>query len=395
MMRAFPGVRTAWRPDGLVASLRPLDEAAPWIAAWRALSARAFVENVFYEPDYGFSAQAAFGAGIGVLMVGDRPPEEPGLRLLAVWPCRIVRRWGVPLPVLMGWTHGFSIFGAPLLDRDDPDGALAALLDAPRCLRLPRRLMMPYLPLDGPFAALLAREQAKEQVLRGGRREAFWAHDRGFLDLAACDEPARETYLAGHLSRSKASQLDRFARRLAREGPVAFETIREPAALAEALDDYIALEDSGWKGRAGTAVARRPPEAEFLRRLVARYGARGQVRIDRLRREGTTLAASIGLRTDATLWYFKVSYCEDEARNSPGAQLVRRVTQDLLADPSLAAADSCAPPGFSMIDSFWAERRSLAHTLVEAGGGDPLFPLAVRLERARAWAAGVRKRLRR
>ena len=99
---------------------------------------------------------------------------------------------------------------------------------------------------------------------------------------------------------------------------------------------------------------------------------------------------SLAIETGSTLWYLKISYDESEAKNSPGAQLVERVTRSLLADPHITAADSCAPPDFTLIETFWAERRRLAHRLIEVAPGDRLFPLAVRLEGLRAQASRVR-----
>ncbi|GJE26962.1 GNAT family N-acetyltransferase [Methylobacterium organophilum] len=384
-MSASPS-RTVRRPDGLVVALRRLDEAGPFLPAWRALAENALVDNLFFEPDFALAAAPAFGEGVELLLVADRPPEAPGCRLLALWPCRIVRRWGLPLPVLMGWSHGFAIFGAPLLDAAAAPAALAALLDAPRPLGLPRRMMMPYLPLDGPLAALVEAHRARH----GLRRADHWAHARGWLDLGV------DARGEASLSPRRTRQLDRLRRRLA---PACFETVTDRDALGPALDDYIALETAGWKGRAGTALGQHPAEARFLHALVAAYGARGAVRIDRLRRgegkDGKSLAASLAIRTGGTLWYLKISHDEAEARNSPGVQLVREVTRSLRADARLAGADSCAPPGFRMIESAWEGRRPLAHALIEAGGGDPLFPLAARLESLRALVARARLRWRR
>ncbi|GEO98650.1 GNAT family N-acetyltransferase [Methylobacterium haplocladii] len=373
-------------PDGLVVSVRPLGATAPMLEAWRTLGRDSLVENLFFEADFAMAAAEAFGAGIRILSVSDRPPEEPGARLLALWPCRIVRRWGIPLPALMGWTHGFSIFGAPLLARDDAERGLRALLDAPRCLGLPRRLLMPYLPLDGPFAALLDRILAET----GQRRADFWAHERGFLDVSGSKASARESYLAAHVSPRKMSQLARCLRRMSAGGAVEYQIVRDPADLADALADYVALEAAGWKGRAGTAIGQRPAEAEFLSRLIASYGANGRVRFDRLRRDGCSLASSLALESASTFWFLKISHDETEAKNSPGAQLVERVTRSLLADRRIKTADSCAPPNFPLIKTFWSERRRLAHGLIEAGGGDPLFRVAAGLEGLRAQASRVR-----
>ncbi|MCE4222481.1 GNAT family N-acetyltransferase [Methylobacterium sp. C25] len=372
--------------EGLVVAALPLDAGSPLLPAWRDLARDPLVENLFFEPEFALAAAHAFGGGIRLLTVSDRPPEAPGARLLALWPCRVVRRWGVPIPALMGWTHGFSIFGAPLLAKSEAAPALRALLDAPRHLGLPRRLLMPYLPLDGPFAALL-----DDVLARSGRRRAdFWAHERGFLAPAVGRDGTRDAYLDAHLSERKARQLARLFRRISADASVEHEIVREPGRLAEALDDYIALESAGWKGQAGTAVAKRPNEAAFLAGLVRSYGTDRRIRFDRLRRDGRSLAVSLSLETASTFWFLKIAHDETEAKNSPGALLVERVTRSLLADPRIAAADSCAPPNFPLIETFWSERRRLAHGLIEAGGGDRLFRPAVALEGLRAQAARVR-----
>ncbi|MFD0937664.1 hypothetical protein ACFQ12_21090, partial [Methylobacterium trifolii] len=76
---------TARLPNGLVAALRPLTSDTPWIEPWRALGVSALVANPFYEADYAVSAAPAFGAGVRLLVVADRLPEEPGARLAALW----------------------------------------------------------------------------------------------------------------------------------------------------------------------------------------------------------------------------------------------------------------------------------------------------------------------
>lgn len=76
-------------PGGFVAAVRPLDPRAPWIPAWRALGAASLIRNPFYEAGYALAARDAFGAGVRLLLVADRPPEAPGARLVAVWPFRL------------------------------------------------------------------------------------------------------------------------------------------------------------------------------------------------------------------------------------------------------------------------------------------------------------------
>ncbi|MDP4021738.1 GNAT family N-acetyltransferase [Methylobacterium sp. NEAU 140] len=376
------GAAHAPLPGGAVAAVRPLDPGAPWIPAWRALGRAAAIPNPFYEAGCALAARAAFGAGVRLLLVADRPPEESGARIVAAWPFRRDRRrWGLPLPLLMGWTHGYGPFGAPLLDAAAPERALAALLAAPRALGLPPRLLMPNAPADGPLPALLDR--------LGARRAAYWPHARGMLDLEGLTPAARAGYL-GHLSGKRRRKLRLARERLEAGGPVTLEILDAPEAFGAALDDHVALEAAGWKGRAGTGLGQRPEEAAFLRALAADLGAEGRMRIARLRRGDRTLASAIVPLTGSEGWVLKIAHDETEPEAAPGVQLVHRLTEAALADPAWARIDSCAPPDFALGTTFWTGRRDIAHLLVEAGR-DPLFPVAAALERARERVARARR----
>jgi len=371
-------------PNGLTAAVRPLDPDAAWIPAWRVLGAQSLIRNPFYEAGYALAAQKAFGVGVRLLLVADRPPEVRGARLLAAWPFRLSwRRWGLPLPLLMGWTHGYGPFGAPLLDGADPEAALAALLAAPRALGLPPRLFLPNAPADGSFVDLLAAH--------GVRQAACWPHERGLLDVTGRSVQARKTYL-DHLSGKRRRKLRLARQRLEAVGPVALEILDAPAALDGALDDHVALEAAGWKGRAGTGLGQRPGEVAFLRAVLADLGAEGRVRVARLRRDDRILASAILPLTGPEAWVLKIAHDEADPEAAPGVQLVHRLTEAVLAGRDLDRIDridSCAPPDFALGSTFWTERRPIAHLLIEAGR-DPLFPLARTLERARERVARAR-----
>jgi hypothetical protein len=127
----------------------------------------------------------------------------------------------------------------------------------------------------------------------------------------------------------------------------------------------------------------------MMREAILAFGRRGEVRIDRLRRDGRTLAAVVSFVTRGQLWSLKISYDASAAKHSPGALAFHQLTQDIVADPAITTADSCAPPNYTLPETFWSERLALAHILVETKGGDPLFRLAAWLEHTRA-AANVR-----
>ena len=64
----------------------------------------------------------------------------------------------------------------------------------------------------------------------------------------------RAGYLDHAIPHKKRKELRRQRKRLADTGTLTSTTIADPAALTAALLDFLALEASGWKGRAGTAA---------------------------------------------------------------------------------------------------------------------------------------------
>jgi CelD/BcsL family acetyltransferase involved in cellulose biosynthesis len=379
-VRRGPHHATARLPGGLVAALRPLDPDAPWVAAWTALGPRSLVANPFYEAACALASRRAFGAGIRLLIVADRPPEEPGARLLAVWPHRRVKRWGLPLAVLLGWTHGYAPVGVPLLDRDRASDALAALLAAPRALGEPARMLLPNAPTEGVFADLLAATRL--------RQASYWRIDRGYLDPSALPPETRAAYL-DHLSGNRKRRLRKARRRLDGDGTVTFDLLADPAVLLAAVDAHVALEGATWKARAGTSLVQRPDEADLLRGAVAGLAREDRVRIARLRRGDELLASMILPVVNGEAFVLKVASDDRDAAAATGVQLVHRLTEAVVAGCAITKIDSCAPPDFPLATLFWTERKPVVHLLLEAGH-DPFFPVAERMERVRAWAARTR-----
>jgi CelD/BcsL family acetyltransferase involved in cellulose biosynthesis len=381
---------------GTIASLfrvewRPLADLASVAAEWRALAARALEPNVFYEPAFALAAAPAFGRDVGAGLVWSSGVPR---RLVGVFPARIERhRYGIALPVLVGWTHPFAPLGTPLVDREFAAAVIAAWFDhLASHPELPSLVLMPYFPVQGPIA------EALDGVLaaRGGKAVAFARHQRALL----APEDARAGYLDRVLGHKKRKELRRQRKRLGDTGVVTRASASDPVAVADALGDFLRLEAGGWKGRAGTAASADGDIAKFLATAVGELAGEGKAQIDRLSVGARAVAAMVVLRSGATAWCWKIAYDESFARASPGVQLLTDVTQTLLDDPAIACADSCATEGHPMIDHVWRERLVLAERLMSVGpGGSFAFALACKLEALRhtlvAAAKAARNLLRR
>ena len=252
---------------------RPLADLAEIAAEWQSLAARALAPNVFYEPAFALAAAPVFGADVAAGLVWSR--VSPAC-LLGFFPVRIERRrYGFPLPVLVGWTHPYGPLGTPLIDREAGAAVLSAWLDhlAGRT-DLPHVLLMPYLPVDGPVA------QAFEVALaqRNGESIALDSHQRALLAPTG----TREHYLDHAMGAKKRKELRRQRKRLAEADALVSSTVRDPAGMGAALGDFLALEAAGWKGRAGTAASAQDSIRGFMDKAVAGLAREGKARIDLL-----------------------------------------------------------------------------------------------------------------
>src|SRR6185369_7572022 len=133
-----------------------------------------------------------------------------------------------------------------------------------------------------------------------------------------------------HIAHKKLKELRRQRRRMDEKGAVTFVSAHDPAQIAPALADYLMLEASGWKGRAGTAARQNPGVLHFMQSAIAALAAEGRVRIDRLTRGAMPLAAAITLAAGGRAWFWKIAYDEAHASFSPGVQLSLDVTKSLV-----------------------------------------------------------------
>jgi CelD/BcsL family acetyltransferase involved in cellulose biosynthesis len=368
----------------LTVERRPLAALGDIVEPWRELAARAAEPNVFYDPDFALAAAPALGRGVEAMLVWSADPPR---RLLGLFPFTISRRrYGLKLPLLIGWTHRFAPLGTPLVDRDACADVVAAFLDhAAGDEALPKRLLLPLLNETGPVARALQSALAES----GDVCAAFGRHCRAVLQPGG----DREGYIERAIGPKRRKELRRQRRRLAEIGPLSFALASVPDEVAAALQDFLALEAGGWKGRAGTAAAQEADQRRFVEAAIGALATRGAVHVARLCCGSRPIACVLTLKSANAAWSWKVAYDENFAPFSPGVQAFIELTEVLLADDELACVDSCAIADHPMIDHLWHERLSLGDWLIDLRG-DTAFALACRLEAARRRLHALARQLR-
>jgi hypothetical protein len=264
------------------------------------------------------------------------------------------RAYRIPLPALVS-AHPYGTLCTPPLDRDLADAAVAQLMQQARRAGA-HALILRDMSLDG--AVMKAFTNALRQD--GMRPRVLQSYQRAELDATRdADELLRDA-----LGAKKLKELRRQRHRLAEHGAVQFDVARSPDAVGAAVETFLALEASGWKGARGTALAQNDGDAGFVRRATIALAASGQCEIVTLRAGDTAVAAGIVLRHQDRAFFFKLGVDERFSKFSPGVQLTLELTRHLCADPTIATADSTASPDHPMINPIWRGRLAIGDVLI-------------------------------
>jgi CelD/BcsL family acetyltransferase involved in cellulose biosynthesis len=339
--------------------------AAVAVSQWRALAERANEPNGYYLPDWALAVNASARGRTGVSAFSAWSDAAPGCvaRLIGLMPViSMWRAYRIPLPALVS-AHPYGTLCMPLLDRDGADDAATRLIGAARQAGA-HALILREVSLDG------AAMKAFAEVLRqqGLRPRVLQSHLRACLDATR----DAETLLHEALGAKKLKELRRQRHRLAEHGALRFEVARAPAEIALALETFLRLEASGWKGKRGTALIQDDGDAGFVRRAAVALAETGQCEIVTLRAGDTPVAAAIVLRHQDRAFYFKLGIDERFAKFSPGVQLTLDLTRHLCADPAIATADSTASADHPMINPIWRGRFAIGDVLIPLRKNDPV-----------------------
>lgn len=316
-------------------------------AAWRELGQRSVEPNPFYEPDCLIPAaqHQSFGDEIDIVVATD------GDRFYGVLPIRRVKRWrGMRYPMVTTQVRRMTYLGTPLVDAARGIEAVKAILGVLVDQRKEgkSRVLVIQEQTDGPTAALF-REAATELGLPLVVFESF---ERGFLTRH--DPPAWQT---AHSTKTL-KNLQRKQRNLGKEmGGVA--EIVDVGNSVQAIEDYTALEASGYKADVGVAMTTVEGEPEYFRDMCLRFAADKRLHLLSLT-DGTKTAAMIcWLRAQDTLLQFKWSYDEQYSKHSPGILLHTEAMRFFDEQTDAKALDTCTWGENEMINRIYPDRRKI------------------------------------
>lgn len=285
-------------------------------------------------------------------------------------------------PLRRAWSSPLSFSGTPLIAASDPGSVLRAFLNAERG----RAIQLRAIPAAGPFWDMLVAVVTEA----GGGFEILNRRERAALSA----QTSFETWYAGNFERKRRKEYRRLRSRLGEEGTLESVTWTQGDPVDPWVDELIALEEQGWKGRRGTALATDAVMAKAFREALHLLAGEGSLRFWKITFNGKPIAMMSGLVKNGQGWLGKIAYDEGFARYSPGVMLILDATETLIDKERLALVDSCAIPGHPMISNIWRDRIALCDVMIRAPGlPAPAFRLLVEAEKARSALRAAAKSL--
>lgn len=327
------------------------------IERWDALTQNAAEPNPFFESWYLLPALRRLDkAGKIEILRFERAGQLVGLMPLeSSWR---YQRW--PLPHLRTWLHPNCFAAGPLVAKGSERAFWAAFLVWADTNGGPALFAhLPEMPIDGEIAAALRAEAAAQ----GRRIELVYRSERALLD----SDLSPTDYLGQAVRGKKRKELRRQHARLSDEGKLKLERYSDDRCLATWIDHFLALEASGWKGAAGSALAAHDATTGLFRDALRGAAERGRLERLSLTLDGRPVAMLANFITPPGAFSYKTAFDERFARFSPGV-LLQLENLALLDNETLAWCDSCAAPDHPMIDGLWTERRRIGRYSVAIGG---------------------------
>lgn len=336
--------------------------------------------NVFYEPWMLFPALRQLGGGQEFRFLCLYETAGGG-RLCGFFPLVLVRtplHRRLPLPGYGLWEHRQCFRCTPLMREGLAErcweAVLAWLAERPAASRL---LHVPRLPADGAAGRALRQVMQRSPALR----HVVLQHDSAFLRAATSGDEALHRAMSGR----SLSGLRRKLRRLRESGELAIKELAGEPDVSGAIEAFLELEASGWKGAAGTALAASAAESAFFRTVMREAHRRGRLSLLCLRHNGRMIAARSLLLAAPGSFVFKIAFDETLSKYSPGVLLEMEAVRRLhdASDPlhaAIAWSDSCAAPDNGPFYRCWPERETIADYRITSGWGPhaaalALFPL--------------------
>lgn len=267
----------------------------------------------------------------------------------------------LPVPFWKSATHAEQYLGTPLVragfEEEFAAGLIAWLDQAPLCCGF---LQLSKIASDGPIAKALI--ELSQRAGRGVMTANL--HER-----AAIAPKARQGVLTDtHLRASRRKSIRRARKRLDDAGEVSIERLDRKEQLDEWIDQFLVMENSGWKQEAGSSILSCPHETVLYRATIQEAFKSGNLNLTRLRLNQMPIAYTLDILTPPIGFCLKSAIHPDYRKYSPGVLMEFETLKHYLENTGLELLDSCTHPENAMLNELWPDKRKIMDVAIARSG---------------------------
>ncbi|MEM8794948.1 MAG: GNAT family N-acetyltransferase [Pseudomonadota bacterium] len=349
-----------------------------FVIEWHALSENAEIANPFFGPDCILSADEH---GLhGALQLATLRREDG--KLIALAPFASTRLLPLTPGFLRFFTHDYLPVGTPLCLQPAADHASLLMLHLTATFKKPFLLT----DLDKRIFEAIAANEKIHSVL-------FEEDERAVIET----QLSGDAYMGATLSKQRRKSLERRFRRLnealQESGSPILNVFSRGDEFDAAFDAFLALENAGWKGRAGTSLLSNPVSEKFARQAISAASNKSAVEIAHLQSGERLVASLVVFRSKEKRFAWKIAYDEDLSSFSPGVQLLSRYARQVADTEGGLMLDSCSSSENAMANAIMGERRQSVTALIASSGATARTSAVASLYRARHFAKSCLRRL--
>lgn len=325
-----------------------------FLESWRDLESRSCHSNAFLSPDFFVPAWRLLPARDDAFLMAVSERDTGRLMALGAFSERIGNHI-LPLPHLQAAQTMHTFRTGILVDASEPRPSLKALLEFVRSQGW-QGVVLPKMRLDSNLARHLA---GVTKTAEYSWQTVHTATSPAVFPPVLTRESADEA-----LSGSRRKSLRRSRSWLETLGPVRLVTITDSLALGPALQEFLRLEDSGWKGDQHTSLLSSRSEAQFLEVMGRQMFQSGRLMLTQLKVGERVAATAVNFLNGNTLFAFKIAWNPEFAKGSPGMlheyELMHLVREQF---PDVTCIDSCARPD-SYVASIWPHEIDVGRAVI-------------------------------
>ena len=163
-------------------------------------------------------------------------------------------------------------------------------------------------------------------------------------------------------SKSLKESMRKQNRRLQKEGiSVHLDVYEVPADINQCIGQYAYLEETGWKGREGTAVTTKNRQGLFYKEMLGSFCAKKEAVVYSLRFNEEVVAQKICLRRKEMIVFLKMAYNEKYKRYSPGYIIQYELLDRLFKDSTFQYAETYGRVRPGWTDKWTNDFRGMYH----------------------------------